>query len=241
MSSPSEKLDLLSSRSDRCRVHCSEPWLHVVLPGDYQCLSFAPHRGGLVGASQVSWLAVTSEDLKPPLDPLEVYRAKGRSADVPLAMTVGLMTSADITNYQHVMKEERGLKVEAIVTVGLGNALRVGDPVGVVGRIRKAPSYGTINIALVAHVGLSVNAMLELSTIAAEARTVAMLDAGVLSRMSGEPASGTGTDCIAVLGSNLQGCDYAGKHTALGALAGEAALEATSQGINLWLEKWGEP
>ena len=80
--------------------------------------------------------------------------------------------------------------------------------------------------------------LLEASAIATEAKTAAILEAGVLSRRSGRPATGTGTDCTVVTCTRGPAPDsYAGKHTTVGSLVGAAVESAISQGVARWLEE----
>ena len=110
---------------------------------------------------------------------------------------------------------------------GLGNALRAGDPPGP-GRV------GTINLLCRSSAPLTAEAQLEALALAAEARTLAVREAGVPSTRTGLPASGTGTDCIVIAsprGRAPGGVPYAGKHTAIGHAIGAAVLEATRRGV----------
>jgi adenosylcobinamide amidohydrolase len=112
-----------------------------------------------------------------------------------------------------------------IATVGLGNALRAGDPPG-----RATP--GTINLLCRLNLALSPEAQLEALALAAEARTLAVREASVASTRSGLPASGTGTDCIVIAAPRAgEPAAYAGKHTAIGHVIGAAVHEATRRGI----------
>jgi adenosylcobinamide amidohydrolase len=72
--------------------------------------------------------------------------------------------------------------------------------------------------------------------VAVEARTSAVIDARVRSRRSAGHATGTGTDCIAILAPRHAHARalYAGKHTAIGHVIGEAVLRATETAIANW-------
>ena len=77
-------------------------------------------------------------------------------------------------------------------------------------------------------------AQLEALALAAEARTLAVREAGIASTRTGLPASGTGTDCIVIAAPDAphdQCAAYAGKHTALGHVIGAAVHDATRLGI----------
>jgi adenosylcobinamide amidohydrolase len=59
----------------------------------------------------------------------------------------------------------------------------------------------------------------------------ALYESGIRSTQSSLPATGTGTDCIALasLGSSVE--RYCGKHTKLGELIGLAAYTAIAKGL----------
>jgi len=76
-------------------------------------------------------------------------------------------------------------------------------------------------------------ASLEALALAAEARALAVREAEIPSRVSGMPATGTGTDCIAIAApDHPEGLRYVGKHTVMGHLIGAACLEATTLAIH---------
>ena len=82
--------------------------------------------------------------------------------------------------------------------------------------------------------------MLEAMSIAVEARTVAMTSLRTRSTASSSVATGTGTDCVVVaapLSSEQGPARYAGKHTALGAVIGQAVLDAVTAGGRAWMER----
>ena len=66
---------------------------------------------------------------------------------------------------------------------------------------------------------------------------MAVSDLRIRSLVSGEPATGTGTDCK-VLASAIGGKThrYAGKHTAVGSAVGAAVVAAVSSGVDIWLK-----
>ncbi|HEY6003574.1 MAG TPA: adenosylcobinamide amidohydrolase [Anaeromyxobacter sp.] len=203
---------------DRCLVlQLSEP--HAVL-------SWAVLNGGLRIASEVVWCEVPGH--KTPVEPERLLR--DRLAEVRLPQAVGLLTSADLARHVIIEREVDGAQARCVATVGLGNALRAGDPPG------PAAPVGTINLVCQLSLPLSDLALLEALSIAAEARTAAVLDSGIASRRSGEPATGTGTDCIVVAAPDRSGglC-YAGKHTVAGHLVGAAVYDAVLRGARAWL------
>lgn len=198
------------------------------LGGPHAVLSWAIVNGGRRTATEVVWCQVRGDDLCPPADPELLLRAQLAQACLPDA--VGLLTSADLAQHVAVERAWRGLRARCVATVGLGNALRAGDPPGAAGRI------GTINLVCQLSEPLSELARLEAMSIAAEARTAAVLETGIASRRSGERATGTGTDCIVVAApEHPDGARYAGKHTIAGHLVGASVYDAVRRGARRWL------
>ena len=136
------------------------------------------------------------------------------------------------SNLERVVLAERsygGVAAQVVATVGLSNALRVGDPPGL-----KVP-VGTINILCRVSQPLSEEAMIETLSMVAEARTLAILDSSVGSIRSGLPSTGTGTDCIVVASPPGRGkIRFAGKHTEAGHVVGAAVTDALRRGVELW-------
>ena len=79
--------------------------------------------------------------------------------------------------------------------------------------------------------------MYEALSLMAEAKAVTVSDLNIRSLVSGEPATGTGTDCK-VLASAIGGKvnRYAGKHTAVGSAIGAGVAAAVSSGVTGWLK-----
>jgi adenosylcobinamide amidohydrolase len=206
-------------------------WLLTSFASPVRACSWAIVRGGLVDAEHVAWLEVRDDELRPPVDARELLRE--RLQERGLENAVGLLTSRRVATYRDVARESSGVRARCIATVGLGNALRAGDPPGVSGRI------GTINLLLHVDAPLTDVALLEASAIATEAKAAAVLEAGISSRRSGRPATGTGTDCTVVTCPlpqvRTRAASYAGKHTAIGSVVGEATWQAVRDGIAAWL------
>jgi adenosylcobinamide amidohydrolase len=202
-------------------------WLITRFACPQQVLSWAIVGGGRRTAEVVAWYRVRESELRPPADAREFLRR--RLADAAIPDAVALLTSRDLDAHVAVSRHRDPFAVRCIATVGLGNALRAGDPPGPAARI------GTINLLCCLSHPVTEEALVEALALAAEARTVAVLEAAVSSRMTGRPATGTGTDCI-VVAAPLVGrpVRYVGKHTALGSLIGAAVGEATRHGVERW-------
>jgi adenosylcobinamide amidohydrolase len=189
-------------------------------------VSWSLTRPGFVTARKVVWLHVRDDDLPLGVDPVDLLETK--MADAGHAEAVHLMTSRDVARYHLATASFDGVTGTCLATAGLGNAARVGSlPL-------PAKPVGTIN--LLAHVDrpLSQGALLEALSIATEARTAAVIDAGW--RVGGKTATGTGTDCIVVAAPpSERGEAFAGLHTAVGAVIGRAVYDAISQACTAWI------
>lgn len=200
------------------------------LGAPHAVLSSAIVNGGRRTANEVAWIEVRDDDLRPPVDPVHLARERLLAAGVPGA--VGLLTSRGLTHHVVAERSADGVQARCVATVGLGNALRAGDPPG------PAPRAGTINLLCEVSAPLTEEALVEALSIAIEARTLAVLEAGVPSRRSILPATGTGTDCLVIAAPEGGAADalvYAGKHTALGHVIGAAVHEAVARGVADWL------
>ena len=196
-------------------------WLHARFAEPWNIVSWAMVNGGWQRTEGVIWL----------------YLQYGERVELAGAMhaegwagAVGFMTSRRFGNYVEASAEEGEVRAWAVGTVGLSNALRVGDTKGPL-----ADGPGTINLLVCCSVGLTVEGALEALALVSEAKAVAVLEGGVFSRRSGLQATGTGTDYLAVawpVGRTRE--EYAGKHTAVGAAMGRAALEAVREGVRVW-------
>ncbi len=208
-------------------------WLVASFATPVRACSWAIVRGGLVDARHVAWLEVRDGDLRPPLDPRRLLRDRLKAEG--LVDAVGLMTSRSVASYADTIAEEPDARARCLATVGLGNALRAGDPPGVSARI------GTINLLVHVETALSDEALLEASAIATEAKAAVLLEAGLRSRRSGLPATGTGTDCTVITCPRAlratRSVRYAGKHTAIGSVVGAAVAEAVARGTRRWLDE----
>lgn len=202
-------------------------WLVVRFESVHTVASWAIVGGGIRQASAVAWRRVAERALRPPVDAVQWLRS--RMSEEALGDAVGLLTSRDLDSWVESRSYQGGAGAHCVATVGLGNALRVGDPPGAAAHI------GTINLLCRVDLALTSEALLEALAIATEAKAAAILDAGVVSRRSGERATGTGTDCIVIAAPlGPKRTPYAGKHTAVGAAIGAAVLHAVRGGAHEW-------
>ncbi|PVA11729.1 adenosylcobinamide amidohydrolase [Pelagivirga sediminicola] len=208
------------------------PWLEFDLGGDFQVLSWAINRPGLVTARRILWREVRNADLPETLD-VEGW-LQGALAARGALDAVTFLTSRDIRHHHVATAQSGDGRATAIATVGLSNAERIGHR-----QDRTGHDWGTINIALrldPGHgAGLTHAALLEALSIAAAARTAAVMEAGL--DLPAGRATGTGTDCIAVAAPPGD-ISYAGMHTELGEAAGRAVHSAVAQGAEEWMRQY---
>jgi adenosylcobinamide amidohydrolase len=216
------------------QIKLEGPWLDVQFTRPHSVLSWAILRGGWQVTRNVLWHEVRNEDLTIDLDPVEYFQGKiakgGRGKN-----SIGFLTSAPLTSFCDSLKESNGQWARCVATVGLGNALRVGDP------SFQAWKTGTINLLVQTSMPLTLEASIEALSLIVEARTLAMLEANVLSNVSQQLATGTGTDCIAIASPQAEASEiYAGKHTLMGHLIGQSVLDAMENGILKWKDRMCE-
>ena len=149
---------------------------------------------------------------------------------------VGMATAVEMKHLVRVSMESGVAQVACFTTVGCGNALSVAEPASVTIE-EPAPTLHTINMILTVEPGLSDAAMVEAVQIATEGRVRALYENGIKSYRSGLLATGTGTDCVAIvsLGDGVE--RYCGKHTKLGELIGGAAYASVAKGLALSNDK----
>ncbi|MFT5683873.1 MAG: adenosylcobinamide amidohydrolase [Myxococcota bacterium] len=202
------------------------------LGGPHRMLSSAVHGGGLTVAQDVVWTYFRNTDLPIGSDPIALLTT--RLSDAGLSESVAMMTSRNLAHVHTAAATSEGIRAEAVATVGLSNALRVGDPPGF------AP-LGTINLLVCLSVPLTDAALVEAVAIAVEARTAAVSAASWPSRRSGKPATGTGTDAI-IIAAPLSGepLPWCGKHTAAGSAMGQVAFAVIDEGVRTWVAQRAE-
>ena len=212
-------------------LHLDGPWMAFDLGAEMQVLSWSLTRPGFVRARRIVWREVRNADLTPNLDVLTWFHAELAARGA--ADAVGLLTSRDIRAVTQARVTIGTVTARAVATVGLSNAERVGARMD-----RAGKDWGTINIALRLDQPLSQAALLETMSIAVQARTTAVIEAGY--RLPTGLATGTGTDCVAVAAPEGE-IPYAGLHTAIGEAAGRAVYDAVRQGVTEWMQSVRRP
>ena len=210
-----------------------ERFLEVDFGVPRRTLSWAIIGGGFGEHRRVVWHFVKRAELHEGVDAVALFEERLVAQGYDSA--VGLLTARYLRPYAEARASHGDVQGHAVVTCGLGNALRAGDPA------EHGVRVGTINVLCHLSVRLSDVALLEALALASEARTLALLELNHPSVMSGKPATGTGTDCI-VIACAADGPvhAYAGKHTRVGAALGECVHAATRRATQVWLSEQAE-
>ncbi|CAB1076328.1 hypothetical protein D1AOALGA4SA_4125 [Olavius algarvensis Delta 1 endosymbiont] len=208
--------------------------IHIRFDHPSPVISSAVLNGGAVIADHILNLSVRNqfkngyEVIQPPEVTLGEYcRQCGWSGTA-----VGLMTAASMDSFRLVQASEQGVEIFVLVTTGLSNARRAGDyaehrDIGL-----SCYQAGTINIICLTTAVLTPAAMLEAVITATEAKAAAMQNMGIKSPVSGAPATGTGTDAIAVVcGHGTTIVQYCGKHVVFGEILANLVIEAITSSV----------
>ena len=147
---------------------------------------------------------------------------------------VGLMTAVPMKQLVTSRESEEGIWVECYATVGVTNAVRVGErPCHAAGQGADRTA-GTINLMLITNACLSAPALVGAVQVATESKTAILRDHAVPSWTGRPGATGTGTDAV-VVACALRGKGpwqpYAGSHTAIGSMIGRVTADCLSQGL----------
>ena len=141
---------------------------------------------------------------------------------------VGLITTLDHERLEIATHSDGNITVAALATVGLSHLSAPGrHNVVYTGEDRA----GTINLVVLADAQLSTEAEVRAATLATEAKTLALFEAGVKTS-DGTVATGTSMDTI-IIASTGRGpfFRYSGSSTLLGHLIGQAVYDVVAAGV----------
>lgn len=212
--------------------------VHLEFDAPFRVLSSAVLNGGFFLASHYLNLRVAKQPDGPLAEPARTLRDYCEERGW-IGTAVGMMTAASMNSLRVVRESLDGESLAVLVTTGLENARRAGDRADWRQLDTELSKLGTINTAIISSVELTAEAMVEIIALASEAKAAVLYELGVPSPVSGLPATGTGTDAIAVFAA--QGgrrVRYAGKHTLLGERIGQLMMQALRDSIGA---HWRKP
>ncbi len=208
--------------------------IHVEFASPCRVLSSAPLNGGFVNAARIVNINVgkNAGGRERTFEPSEVALAKFCGRMGWDGEAVGMMTAASMDTFRQASRREQGVEATALVTAGVSNARRAGDPAECREMGDPVSLRGTINIILLTNARLTEAAMVEAVITVTEAKAAALQDLGVPSGVTGDPATGTGTDAVAIangLGPPL--IRYCGKHVLFGEMLACTVIRAIKESL----------
>lgn len=190
-------------------------------------LSSAPVCGGDVNADRIVNLCVDGPDVRAHCDDPQACFDRLAAAHEWQGRTVGLMTGVPPRRLGTALHCIGDVTWLVLATVGISNAHRAG-------RAPVAPAgAGTINLIAFTPQRLTGSARAEALMLATEARCAALADHGIESVNGQGPATGTGTDAVAIACAPGDDTPWTGYHTESGhclALAVQAAIGLSLDG-----------
>ncbi len=155
-------------------------------------------------------------------------KAQVQSLRLPNDKVVGLMTAAKMKNVATATRKFDKTTLTLFVTAGTTVAVTAGEPTA----SKNPQKLGTINIILLVDGNMTEGCMVEAHKTITEAKTVALRELDVRSQFSGDLASGTLTDSIAVACTKKgDAISFAGTFTMIGELIGQCVRECVKEAI----------
>ena len=214
------------------RINHTDEYVWVeLLNGTHPVLSSSVLNGGFAEARHLLNLKVPRmfEGAEHPAQSLQSC-AENLGAEGPV---VGMMTAASMDSMRCYREQAQGVELVVMVTCGLDNARRVGDPAEYRSMLSEPHEVGTINIMMLCSAGMSAAAMVEAIQMITEAKTAALMASEIPSPVSGGLATGTGTDAVAVVsGDSKEQVHYCGKHVLFGEILGRITFAAVQDSIS---------
>ncbi len=209
--------------------------VHVKFTSPHWILSSAVLNGGLIEATHIVNLKVEQnfDGKKGPFEPSEVTLSRYCRERAWKGKAVGMMTAASMDSFRKVGRVEQGVEVTALLTTGVSNAKRAGDPAEW-REMGEAPAEkGTINIIILTNARLTHAAMVEAVVTVTEAKAAALQDLGISDPLTGGQATGTGTDAVTIAsGLGPTTVSYCGKHVIFGEMLASTVIQAIKLSLN---------
>ncbi len=204
--------------------------LHIDFKVPHKIISSAVLNGGFMFANHLLNMKVakdSSANESPDITLSNYCSAAGWAGTA-----VGLMTAASMDSFRMAKEIVQGVEIIVLVTSGLSNARRVGDRAECRTITSNSEEVGTINIIVLTSAELTDAACVEAVLMITEAKAAALQEAEIVSPISNEIATGTGTDAVAVIsGQGPETINYCGKHVLFGEILGRMVKGAVADSI----------
>jgi len=165
-------------------------------------------------------------------NPEDFLKTEVQRLRLPNDKVVGLMTAAKMQNVAVSTKKCDGTTLTVFVTAGTSIAATAGEATASKKHASELQKCGTINAILLVDGNLTESCMVEVQKTVTEAKTVALRELDVRSQFSGDIASGTLTDSVAVACTKKgDAINFAGTFTTIGELIGKCVREAVKTAI----------
>ena len=255
------------SESDLYKAQRQGRFFVVTLKSPHQVLSTSGHNGGqstkvhyLVNHQSMEAKGDNKHFLAQTTVTREQYHQNiAKRLGLPAEGMALMGTAANMHQMAKVEKSFNGLTVTAFVTAGVkGNAQRAGDETRWYqtishGRVtnksvksllaehdeKYTDNKGTINIVLLINREISAGAQSKVAILATEAKSAALAELAIASRVSSHLATGTGTDQIIIaspINTEMLALPSASGHLKLGELVGSSVREAVLRALR-WQNK----
>lgn len=212
------------------QLNHTDEHVHLLFSSPQRVISSAILNGGLIHADHIVNRKVpkSSPSHEAADTSLQNYaEAQGWQGEV-----VGMMTAAPMSSLAIEHRCIEGVDISVLVTTGVENARRAGDKADLQELLSVTDKVGTINLIVICSASLTDAAMLEAVMVATEAKAAALQDAKILSPVSHQTATGTGTDAIAIVsGDGPATIAFCGKHVLLGECIGRLVISAISRSL----------
>lgn len=213
------------------RIRVEKNTLVVTFPGARNVMSWAILNGGV--RTHASHIINHHVDPYAP-DPNPRSTLRQAASHIGIKGTfVGMLTGADVRRFSMARAIHNELQAYVISTAGCRNLATVGETGNYVEGDSPPISAGTINIIVALNYAFTHEAMLEAIATVTEAKVRVLYELGLKSVATGESATGTGTDCIALAVGHDRRYVFCGKHTKWGELVGRASIESIRGAIRL--------
>jgi adenosylcobinamide amidohydrolase len=204
--------------------------LHIDFKGPHKIISSAVLNGGFISANHLLNMKVAKDSSAN--EPPDITLSNYCSAAGWTGTAVGLMTAASMDSFRMAKEIVQGVEIIVLVTSGLSNARRVGDRAECRTITTNSEEVGTINIIVLTSAKLTDAACVEAVLMITEAKAAALQEAEIISPISNEIATGTGTDAVAVVsGQGPEIISYCGKHVLFGEILGRMVKNVVADSI----------
>ncbi len=204
-------------------------YIYIIFKYPVRVLTSAFFNGGYGRRRAILNLKTSTEELKSKI-PDKIVIDSIKILGLPRE-TSAMLTSAYLDYAQISFYEKDNIKVGSIISAGTSNALNISHLNDASFSGRPIYNPGTINIILFTNMWLTSDCLVSSIISATEAKTAALLDLNIKSSEGSKPATGTGTDSIAIISGKESNIQYAGGHTTFGNLIGKSVYAGVTRSL----------